>query len=412
MRYSQAMKAAFTPIRYVLGLHPLVGPGLSALVLAGFGTTAALLNARAMGLEEPATATIVVLSLLLTLPLVLVGRFPLSTLMLTTAVIILYRHLGVPEQLVSLIAIFLAIYGAGAYGRSRHRDWVRGGAILVLFGVWFYWAFTRDAPELPVDYIFVQVYTFMFNVFLFGSAWILGDVVRRGRTHEADLVRHAHRMEGEREENARRAVEEERVRIARDLHDVVAHHVSVMGVQAGAARRVLARRPADAEGALASIEESSRQAVGELQRMLDLLRRDGEADGLAPQPGLRQIGTLTRQMQEAGLRVSVRRVGEAQSLPAGIDVSAYRIVQEALTNTLKHAGPAHADITLRYAPRELNLEILDNGRRASRSGNGEDHGRGLLGMRERVGLLGGELETGRRPEGGFAVRARLPIPSR
>jgi signal transduction histidine kinase len=121
---------------------------------------------------------------------------------------------------------------------------------------------------------------------------------------------------------------------------------------------------------------------------------------------------LTEQMQDAGLRVSVRRVGEARPLPAGVDVSAYRIVQEALTNTLKHAGPAHADITLRYAPSELNLEILDNGRRASRSGNGEDHGRGLLGMRERVGLLGGELETGRRPEGGFLVRARLPIPGR
>ncbi len=406
------MKALLAPVRYVLGLHPLVGPGLSALVLAGFAMTAALINARAVELTEPGTATIVALTLALTLPLVLMGRFPLSILMLTTAVIILYRHFSVPEQLVSLIAIFLAIYGAGACSYSRHRDLVRGGAILALFGFWFYWAFTVDVPELPVDYIFVQVYNFMFNVFLFGSAWVLGDLIRRGREHRAELVRHARRVEGEREENARRAVEEERVRIARDLHDVVAHHVSVMGVQAGAARRVLAHRPADAEGALSSIEESSRQAVGELQRMLDLLRRDGEADGLAPQPGLRQISTLPQQMQEAGLRVSVRRVGEARSLPAGVDVSAYRIVQEALTNTLKHAGPAHADITLRYEPHELNLEILDNGRRASRPGNGGDHGRGLLGMRERVGLLGGELEAGRRPEGGFSVRARLPLPSR
>ena len=406
------MKAVLAPFKRTLGLHPLVGPGLSALILAGFGTTAALLNARALGLEEPATATIVVLTLFLTLPLAVSSRFPLTTLSLVTAVIIVYRHLGVPEQLVSLVTIFLAIYGAGAYTRSHRRNRARGGAILILFAFWFYWAFSRDAPDLPVNYIFVQVYNFLFNVFMFGSAWVLGDVIRRGREHEAELVRHADRVEGEREENARRAVVEERVRIARELHDVVAHHVSVTGVQAGAARRILSRRPADAEGALSSIEESSRQAVGELQRMLGLLRRDGEADGLAPQPSLRQLDSLTGHMLEAGLRVTVRRIGAARPLPASVDVSAYRIVQEALTNTLKHAGPAHADITLRYGDGDFELEILDNGRRRPKTTNGESHGRGLLGMRERVSLLGGEMDAGRRPEGGFVVRARLPLESR
>ncbi len=187
MRYSQAMKALRTPFSYVLGLHPLVGPGLSALVLAGFGITASLLNSRAVALEEPGTPTIVILGLSLTLPLVLIGRFPLSVLLTVTAVIIVYREVGVPEQLVSLIALFLAVYGAGAYSDSPWRDRVWGGAIAVLFGVWFYWAFTRDGPELPFDYIFVQVYTFMFIVFLFGSAWALGDVVRRSRAHEADI---------------------------------------------------------------------------------------------------------------------------------------------------------------------------------------------------------------------------------
>ena len=231
-------------IRRLIALHGIVGPGIGALILAALGITAALLNARALEMPEPSTTTIVVLTLLLTLPVALIRHFSLTALILITAFIIVYRQLGVPEQLTSSAAVFLAIYGSGAYSRSRRRNWVRAGVIVALFGFWFYSAFTGEAPDLPINYIVVQVYSFLFNLFTLGAAWVLGDVVRRGREHKAEVMRYADRLEREQEENARRAVVEERMRIARELHDVVAHHVSVMGVQAGAARRVLSRRPA------------------------------------------------------------------------------------------------------------------------------------------------------------------------
>jgi signal transduction histidine kinase len=225
------------------------------------------------------------------------------------------------------------------------------------------------------------------------------------------LAERTRQLERERGATARLAVIDERVRIARELHDVVAHHVSLIGIQAGAARLVLDRRPEKAGETLAAIEASSREAVREMQRLLGFLRQDRDDDPLAPQPGMGQIETLVAQMRTAGLGVTLEIGGTVRPLPPSVDLSAYRIVQEALTNALKHAGPTAATVGIRYGDRALELEIADDGGAAPPAA-AVDGGNGLIGMRERVGLLGGELHVGQRPQGGFAVRARLPLDGR
>jgi signal transduction histidine kinase len=221
----------------------------------------------------------------------------------------------------------------------------------------------------------------------------------RGRDRRAEMA------ERERELAAREAVVEERARIARELHDVIAHNVSMMVVQAGAERRVLDGANASTREVLQTIEQIGRGALTEMRRLVGMLRSDGE-DPLAPQPGLDDVATLVGQVREAGLPVELTVEGEPRDLPAGIELSAYRIVQEALTNALKHAGDAHAQVSIRYGADSLELEVLDDGRGGAALGNG---GHGLVGMRERVALYGGRFDASRRPGGGFAVRAKLPI---
>jgi signal transduction histidine kinase len=233
---------------------------------------------------------------------------------------------------------------------------------------------------------------------------------RLGARRAKELFERTVELERQREENARRAVFDEHVRIARELHDVVAHHVSVMGVQAGAARVVMGREPRKATAALASIEASSREAVEELHRLLGFLRQAGDPDDLAPRPGVSQLPGLAAGISGPGLTVEVGIEGEQRPLPPTVDVSAYRIVQEALTNTLKHAGASRADVRLRYWPGELEVEVLDNGRGATRP-SGRRGGLGLIGMRERAALHGGQLTAGPAPGGGFAVRVKLPTPN-
>jgi signal transduction histidine kinase len=245
---------------------------------------------------------------------------------------------------------------------------------------------------------------------LFGIAWLAGFVVRERSAQAASAEERARQAERRREDDARRAVFAERVWIARELHDVVAHHVSMMGVQAGAARLVVDRDQGKAKDALAAIEESSRQAVTELHRLLGFLRQDGDEDGLALQPGIAQLERLTASMTDTQLDVDITVEGEARTLPQLVDVSAYRIVQEALTNTLKHARASHASVHLRYWPDELELEVVDDGRGALDGKAHRDGGLGLIGMRERAALHGGRLTAGTAPGGGFAVVVRLPTP--
>ena len=199
------------------------------------------------------------------------------------------------------------------------------------------------------------------------------------------------------------------MRIARELHDVVAHHVSVMGVQAGAARRIMAKAPDKAEAALSSIEAASRQAVEELHRTLGFLRQGDDADDLAPQPGVAQLDDLVHQLDRAKLAVDIAVEGEPRPLPRTLEVSVYRIVQEALTNTLKHAGAATATVRLRYEPTAFEVEVADNGRGNPDAPDRPVGGHGLMGMRERVSLHGGHLVAGPGEAGGFVVRARFPL---
>ncbi|SDF76289.1 Histidine kinase [Lentzea fradiae] len=213
-------------------------------------------------------------------------------------------------------------------------------------------------------------------------------------------------LERERESAARGAVDAERARIARELHDIVSHNVSVMVVQAGAARRVLGSdRAVDA---LLAVESAGRDTMAELRHMLGLLAPSADSDELLePQPGLSRLGALVDKMCFAGLPVDVRISGEPRPLPSGVDLTAYRIVQEALTNALKHGDGQKAEVLVRYADHHLRVEVLSTGLKGVSTSDGE--GRGLLGLRQRVAVLGGDLDARRRLGGGFRVRAKLPV---
>ena len=240
----------------------------------------------------------------------------------------------------------------------------------------------------------------------FAVAWALGDNLRTRRAYLVEVEARAERLEREREERARRAVAAERARIARELHDVISHNVSVMVVQAAAGRDVFATRPERARETLESIETIGRQALVELRRLLGVVSPDdgGAPAGFAPQPRLSRLPELLEHVGGGGLRVELTIEGEPRELPAGVELSAFRIVQEALTNTLKHAHASRADVRLRYTDGGLEMEIADDGVASTPTGGG----RGLVGMRERAALLGGELTAGPRPAGGFSVRARMP----
>ncbi len=227
----------------------------------------------------------------------------------------------------------------------------------------------------------------------------------------AALIAWSRRRQRGREEQARRVVIDERLRIARELHDVVAHHVSVMGVQAAGARRILDKRPDEAAAALEAIEATSRQAVVELQQLLGVLRATDDTTTTEGRPGIGQLPALASASRDAGLPVELLVEGKPpDSLPATLDLSIYRIVQEALTNALKHGGPGtNAEVRVRFAQRSVELLISDDGGGAGGGSGSDGGGRGIVGMRERVALFGGELTAGPRPEGGFVVRALLPM---
>jgi signal transduction histidine kinase len=238
------------------------------------------------------------------------------------------------------------------------------------------------------------------------AAWLLGAYLRTRRLYVAELEERAIRAERAREEQARAAVADERRRIARELHDAVAHGVTVMVVQAEAAEEILGRDPERVRQALRKVHQTGREALVELRRLLGVLRDEETEPERGPQPGLSDLEALVTAVQEAGLPVELRVEGAPVALPGGLDLSAYRIVQESLTNTLKHAGPTSATVVLTYGDGVLELEVSDEGL-GPRSSNGAGHG--LTGMRERVALFGGELESGPRPGRGYLVRARLPV---
>jgi signal transduction histidine kinase len=243
-----------------------------------------------------------------------------------------------------------------------------------------------------------------------GSVWAGGVAVRISRDRAAQLADLAAQLEREREEKALLAVAAERARIARELHDVVAHAISVIAVQAGSGRHTLKNDPEGSNEAFRAIESTSRQALVEMRRLLGLLREHNEPATAAPLPGIDSHAQLIEQARDAGLSVSLDVEGEPRPLPAGIDLAAYRILQEALTNVRKHAPGGRAAVRLRYGDRDLEIEVRDHGAPAGTSGSSvEGGGHGLIGMRERVALYRGELHSGPLPDGGFRVHARLPL---
>ena len=245
--------------------------------------------------------------------------------------------------------------------------------------------------------------------------WAFGDFARTRRLVAALLADRDRMLEAEREERASRAIQDERDRIARELHDIVTHHVSVVVIQAGAAQRALDRRPEQAREALAAIETTGRQALADMRRMLGILGDargaagdGGQTAGLEPMPGLQRLGELIERVRAAGLPVEIAIHGEQRPLAAGIELSAYRIVQECLTNTLKYARGARARVTISYDRDILGLDVVDTGGSRSSRMEPPHEGHGLIGMRERVAIFGGTLEAGPTPDG-FRVAARLPL---
>jgi len=248
---------------------------------------------------------------------------------------------------------------------------------------------------------------------LLAAAWTLGEGVRQRRVHAAELEDRAARLEREREEKARQAVIQERLRIARELHDVVAHSLSVIGIQAGAARLVLDAdpHPTRVREAVAAIEATANHAMAEMRRALGILRAtEPSGVALAPLPGLGQLPALLDQLRSAGLPVDLTVTGEPRPVATSIDLSLYRIVQEALTNALKHARATRAEVMVGYGAHDITVEVTDDGRGPPPSA-ARSQGAGTIGMRERVALFGGELQVGPRAQGGYAVRVCLPIPA-
>ncbi len=333
------------------------------------------------------------------LSLTLRRRMPVSVFGFVLAGCVTLTAFGYVPMLGPVVAYLLAVYSVASH-RGLATSLPVGAVGLVVYVV-----------SMAVDeYRFWQAVS---NAVLFVGVWWVGRSLRLRRAYLGELEARAQRLERAREADSRAARAEERSRIARELHDVVAHHVSVMTVQAGAARRILHRDPESVQDALSTIEQMGRTALGEMRRLVGVLRTEAEParSELSPQPGVHDVSGLVEQLRETGLQVQLWIEGESRSLSPGVDLAAFRLVQEALTNTLKHAGPqARAWVRIQYADRQLEIEVEDDGRGlVAGLGRGGGNGHGLVGMRERVALYGGDLRIGPRSGGGFEVRARFPL---
>jgi signal transduction histidine kinase len=344
--------------------------------------------------EGPLAANIAVLALI-ALSFVWRRSRPLVTVVLVfSGMLVLATFLTKPPDL--FVAIFILVtvgYSAGRHlsGRASVFGLAFGAVVIITVSIIF------DPGDIffPVTFFWIL-------------PWLVGRTLRNQTILARELAEKAERAEHAREEDERRAIAVERSRIARELHDVLAHNLSVMVVQASAARRVLERQPEQAVEAAELIERTGREALAEIRHLFGAVRR-GEGEDLSGPPSIARIDELARRARAAGLKVELRVLGEAVPLPPGIDLTAYRIVQEALTNSLKHAGSARASVTVAYEPGEVLLTVEDDGEGPSEADLSDaGGGHGLVGMRERVALYGGLVQAGRRRGGGFAVRARLP----
>jgi signal transduction histidine kinase len=380
--------------------HPVFGDSLIAglLFMADLSVFA--------GESAVSPGTIFLVGLLLSVPVAFRRKYPMATsyVILFGGFLQLMTHggldHGVPVR-VADFALAVALYTIVAYV-GRQQALLYTMALLVGTLIWAIWRI--GDPSVSV------IPTFLVTV-LFGFSWALGSFVGARRAYHSELEQRLKLLETERDQQARIAVGEERSRIARELHDVVAHAVSVMIVQADGAGYAIRTKPELAEAAVKTISDTGRQALTELRRLLGVLRsEDQSATQWAPQPDARELDALAENCRATGLPVRLEIIGDVERLPVGLGLGVYRIVQEALTNTLKHAGTgANAVVKVLRTDEKVVIEVTDDGFGTPHDLVAVSGGNGLIGMRERAGVLGGTLEAGPNPGGGWRVRAVLPL---
>jgi signal transduction histidine kinase len=373
-----------------VALRPFVADGLLALALSLAAATAAA------SAESPLHWFLSAFAGLAVLTLALRRVYPVAVLVVTVAVTSFF---AVVYDGYWPFAALVAFYSVAAH-TERRKALAAGIAGLLALA----WPIASNIRWHPLTWHNLALEAG--RLAPLAAAWVLGDNMRTRRAYLRAVEDRATQLEREQQANALRAAAEEQARIAREVHDVVAHNLSVIIVQATAADAVFASDPVDAQRAVRTIGRTAREALDELRRVLGIVRPGDEAE-LSPQPELARLPDLVEQVQTAGLGVTLEINGEQRQLPPALELSAYRIVQEALTNTLRHAGARHARVILRYNSDALLLEIIDDGT-ASLATNGSG-GQGLIGMQERAALFGGEVKAGPAGEGGFRVAARLPL---
>jgi signal transduction histidine kinase len=380
--------------------HPIVVDSLLALAVATVGVSVF------GGSRSVSPPVALLFKLAMAAPVVVRRRYPVGAF----AAVLVVGALEVvvfPRPFGSDLAVFVLLYTVAAY---RPRGISVPALAICLIGSLV--AIVAWAPSHVVH----SWWAFGGVAAVFGGpallAWLLGDSIQWRRGYYRGLEERAARLERERDAQAQIAVAAERARIARELHDVVAHHVSVIVVQADGAAFALETSPARTREALTAISRTGRQALAEMRRLLGVLRSaDDDGAELEPQPGVEQLGGLLEQARAAGLPVSFAVEGVPRPLPAGAALAAYRVVQESLTNARKHGGPAvTAAVTLRFCEEQVVIKVTDDGRRPESAGNGDGQGHGLIGMRERVEVHGGSVSAGPWP-GGWRVTATLPLPA-
>jgi len=380
---------------------PLFIDGIVALVLfAPMAAQFAATRHLQPGLHQT-TPLAWFLAVLIVAPILTHRRYPLASLAVCLAALLAYaagRYVAYPG-----LPVFVLTFGITLHSSRRN-------ALVALIA-------SAGAITLALRLQSAQVAsltTWIESELGILVAWLAAENLRNRRSRWAELHARAERLEREREEEARRAVTEERLRIARELHDVIAHSMSVMAVQSAVGNHVIDTQPEQARQALAAIEATSRSALTEMRRLLGVLRQEGEPVGsLTPAPSLADLSSLVTQVHDAGLQVWIHVEGQRGPVPPGVDLSAYRIIQEALTNVIKHASSSCADVTICYRADSVTVEIINAGPAkpgAAVAREMVESGHGIIGMRERVAVFGGEFAAGPQPGGGFRVWARLPIP--
>lgn len=395
----------------------------AVLLISAIVSTALSAASGIYGVDPPAMHWVLLYAAGLTIPLALRRMYPEIVAIVIAVVFFVGISARIPEVYVGNIAIFISMYTVGAWVDNRRRAFlVRSGIIVGMF-VWLMVTTFQSAIDPSDDglsregilspWLSFMLIQFLVNIAFFGGAYYMGDRAYAAAMERRVLTFRTLELERERERTAAQAVALDRVRIARELHDVVAHHVSAMGVQAGAARAVLDRDPDAARGALRQVEAEAREALTELRHLLETLRTsDAEADD----PGdtldgsilrLDALDDLVTHATAHGLPTTIERIGDTRPVPDTAQVNLYRITQEALTNARRHSGPgATAEVRVRYGQTDVEIEVTSTGRAPVEV----RPGLGLLGMRERAAASGGTLEAGPRARGGFLVRARIPLP--